>query len=293
VAYLYARFVGPSQQRLASQTDTDHPFWDHIVSQIRHYRNKPTSQGIWTPEGDVDAQYALPHPVQRGLSQTLNTYFRDLAQDFSNIWNGNTFHKLLNYTIRTTLRLNLTPNKEQASRDIQQKKSREKAATTSTSTTTSPSTATIASETNKQWELSFKTKKLMTQLDRLICKDDDINTRHRIAAICTQLTRLHQLKAKGLSSTTSTTSTTSPTEFAELFEADDHSELVCVAGLLVPTTMAEIVAQDLGYRDYDCGNDVDDGGSGDECPSDNQVAVTDEKSKNLENPDHTSGNCLM
>ncbi|KAK3810739.1 MAG: hypothetical protein J3R72DRAFT_505014 [Linnemannia gamsii] len=44
-------------------------------------------------------------------------------------------------------------------------------------------------------DLSFKTKKLMTQLDRLLFKDNTLTTHFRIDSVTAQLTRLHQFMA--------------------------------------------------------------------------------------------------
>jgi hypothetical protein len=146
VGFLYARFIGPSQERLARQTDATHPVWERIVSRLRQYRNPPATETVWSEygRGDLDSIYSLPQAVQSGLGQTANTYFRDLSKDIANIWSGDIFTKLLNYTICTILRLNLTPNKEQQARNIRQQKSQAHSSKTKAPASASTSTSGMA-----------------------------------------------------------------------------------------------------------------------------------------------------
>ncbi|KAG0282030.1 hypothetical protein BGZ97_009163, partial [Linnemannia gamsii] len=244
---------------------------------------------------------------------TANTYFRDLSKDIANIWSGDTFTKLLNYTIRTILRLNLTPNKEQQARNIRQQKalahsSKIKAyasASASTSATASafgnpPSAAgnppsaydshssAYRSASPRKWEHLLKIKELMVKLDRLMFKDHTPTTQNRIEAVSTQLAYLSRSCAHPTSSSSTTpqltatastpTSSSTPTVTTAApaghpFDSGREKEFVSISGVLVPTTMADVVAQDLGEREFDVDVIGDDGGYGDSSPSEKDRAV--------------------
>lgn len=116
LGHLYTRFLGPRQAKSRAATDqagsskkieeqettavSKHPLWDDISTIIEQ-------------STDVPALQSSPNY----LSYTITDNIKQYSTTVSTLWEGSILTKLLEYTLRTLLRIHLAPQREKKSKE--------------------------------------------------------------------------------------------------------------------------------------------------------------------------------